>query len=411
MQVSDAFDIFQGNVDADAGHVRKARHRRDIFSGAFKKLTDVTEVIPSGSLARGTQLDPIHDVDLIVVFDAVAHPDWGRMGSSAEAALTYAQAQVRALLGDQSSIVKKVVGETKLRNHVIKCFLDPEFMANDPDFKGSFAVEVMPALRSGDALLVPERKNEDWQTVDPEWLIAEVRRRQERWRYFVRMIRVVKFWTHHVESGMKPLAAEVLALKCLPDALADLSRPVALQRFFTAASSAVMLAVTDPAGHCGEIQPDLPRIQVHDLLKEAADIAAIALAWEQQGEDHKAICYWRTIFGEAFPVPPGGCPGFGREDGGDGGGDPSPGNGGAGRDHTPRSDEHDSSGSPIAEGSGSRHRSGGPRDGADSPRTDDPPGGDSPGDGRDGGDRHPPPPGIPFVPPSPARPVRDIPQG
>src|ERR1700722_7176802 len=64
MLVDEAFDIFQKKVDADSWYVRKARHRRDLFGTAFKRLDDVIDVIPSGSLARGTQLNPINDVDL-----------------------------------------------------------------------------------------------------------------------------------------------------------------------------------------------------------------------------------------------------------------------------------------------------------------------------------------------------------
>jgi len=305
MHPDDAFDKFQDKVNANALHVWKARHRRNIFGDAFEPLEDVTEVIPSGSLARGTQLDPIHDVDLILVFDRTAHLDWGEDGDSAEAALGYARERVRALLGDQSSLTRHVVGQTLLRNHVVKCFLDPRFLAEDEGFKGMFAVEVMPAVREDSALLVPERKRHHWQKADPEWLISEVRRRQERWEYFVRMIRVIKFWTRHVDAGIKPLAAEVLALKCLPDLPAsELSRSVALLRFFTAAAVAVMLPITDPAGYCGEIQPDLKRTKASDLLREAEDIAAVAVSWEKQREYHKAICSWRTIFGPDFPMPP-----------------------------------------------------------------------------------------------------------
>jgi hypothetical protein len=150
MHVDDAFDIFQRKVDADPSHVRKARHRRNIFDKAFGTLEDVVRAIPSGSLARGTQLDPIHDVDLIVLFENAAHSDWGPGDDdSAEAALIYTQKRVDALLGKQSSFPRHVVGDTLLRNHVVKCFLDLRFLAEDETFKGSFAVEVMPALRDG----------------------------------------------------------------------------------------------------------------------------------------------------------------------------------------------------------------------------------------------------------------------
>jgi hypothetical protein len=186
VHTDDAFDIFQGKVDADAYHVLKARHRRNIFGDALRTREDVTEAIPSGSLARGTQLDPIHDVDLIAVFDKTAHPGWGEEGDSAGQALSYTQEQVRALLGDWSSLTRHVVGQTLLRNHVVKCFLEPRFLAEDKGFSGWFAVEVMPALRDpkDGVLLIPERKNDRWQKADPEWLIAAVRHRQERWGLF-----------------------------------------------------------------------------------------------------------------------------------------------------------------------------------------------------------------------------------
>ena len=69
MSVTDAFKTFQDVVNADIPHVREARTRRDLFKGAFGAEVDVKEVIASGSLARGTHKDPIHDVDVIVVFD------------------------------------------------------------------------------------------------------------------------------------------------------------------------------------------------------------------------------------------------------------------------------------------------------------------------------------------------------
>lgn len=61
MSVTDAFKTFQDVVNADITQVREARTRRDLFKGAFGAEVDVKEVIASGSLARGTHKDPIHD--------------------------------------------------------------------------------------------------------------------------------------------------------------------------------------------------------------------------------------------------------------------------------------------------------------------------------------------------------------
>ncbi len=169
MQVGTAFGQFQTIVNADPVSVAEARRRRNLFRDAFTPLPDVAEVIASGSLARATQLDPIHDVDLIVVFAPDPHPDWGVAGDSADDALTYVAKLVMSTLGATNGTVATEVRLTSKRNHVVKCFLD------DPKAENPFAVEVAAALRQSDgSLLLPERHNSRWITADPEYLITQV---------------------------------------------------------------------------------------------------------------------------------------------------------------------------------------------------------------------------------------------
>jgi hypothetical protein len=294
-----AFDQFQTLVNADPSHVKDARTRRDVFCGAFRTLPDCTEQLPSGSLARGTQRDPIHDVDLIMVFDAEQHLDWDTGAGSAEVALEYVRGQVTDLLGVTRGSHARKVRHTLLRNHVVKCFLD------DPDDPDAFAVEVMPALRVAGGLRVPERKHNRWATVNPEYLMAAVAVRHAEWNKFAPMVRVIKAWKDHFGLDMKSLVAEILVLERLPSpgAFEELTRQVALQRFFTAAAAAVMNGVHDPAGLCGEIQPNLDRAAVRARLLESADLAARAVAAEGRGDHVHALRLWRAVFGPDFPLP------------------------------------------------------------------------------------------------------------
>ena len=95
MAPDDGFRSFSHAIESDPLGVLLAKWQRDKFIGKLKQLPDVVEVIPSGSLTRGTQIGRIHDVDLIVVFDKDAHPDFGRGGpESAQAAMTYLQAKL-----------------------------------------------------------------------------------------------------------------------------------------------------------------------------------------------------------------------------------------------------------------------------------------------------------------------------
>lgn len=309
MRPDTAFNTHQTVVNAAPESVQEARRRRNVVCDAFGKQPDVAETIPSGSLARGTQRDPIHDVDLIIVFRQKDHPDWDTGNGSAEAALEYVRSQVTDLLGVTAGTFAQEVRLTHLRNHVVKCFLD------DPEDDDAFTVEVMPALRRpGGGLRIPERSNEaGWVTADPEFLLSEVAVRHREWRFFAPMVRAIKKWKDVANLDMKSLTAEVLTLNCMPAPQPGqvLSRQAALQRFFTAAASAVMDGVTDPAGWCGEIQPGLDRAAARAALREAADVAARAVAAEQRGDHDAAVCLWRSVFGPDFPEPPGGCPAAG----------------------------------------------------------------------------------------------------
>jgi hypothetical protein len=302
MQVSTAFGYFQTTVNAEPAAVTEGRRRRDLFREALDPLDDVVRVIPSGSLARGTQLDPIHDVDLLIEFAATEHPDWGQPGESADAALTFLADQIMRQLGATSGAVGREVRLTRKRNHVVKCFLD------DPEGENPFAVEVAAALRwDDDSLLLPERHNSQWISANPEYLIAEVAGRQGAWSDFVPLVRELKWWKKASGLDMKNLVMEVLALRCLPDG----DRADALARFFTAAASDVMSGVHDPAGYCGEIQPGLDREKARESMLAAAELANQALA-AADNPDH-AVCLWRQVFGPEFPEPPAGCAGSDRK--------------------------------------------------------------------------------------------------
>ena len=168
MSVNDAFKAFQGVVNADINAVREARARRDLFKEAFGPLPDVEEVIPSGSLARGTQKDPIRDVDVIIVFNGGDHPDWGEPGTSAKDALDYTREHVHGLLGATDGAHAQEVRLARWRNHAVKCFLD------DPDDPDAFTVDAMPALRRDGKLLIPQALSEEWVDANPEYLITAV---------------------------------------------------------------------------------------------------------------------------------------------------------------------------------------------------------------------------------------------
>jgi hypothetical protein len=295
--IDSAFDSYQKFVNADPAQVRLARERRDVFKRAFRGENDVAEVFGSGSLARSTQLKPVHDVDLIVVYDHAEHPRWGQAGDSAADSLQRAQAQVMALLGISNGTVAQLVRETRAagRNRSVKCFIDP------PDADDAFTVDVMPALRLGSGhLVLPAARDGRWDEADPEYLTGEVAARQRQWPYFREIVRVLKDWRLDQGLEVKSLVMEVLALECLTGTG---SRPVALRDFFTAAAVEVMYGVEDPAKLCGSIQPDLDAAGLSAALGRARDAASLACVAADAGDVDTAKNFWRQVFGEDFPAP------------------------------------------------------------------------------------------------------------
>lgn len=300
MSVESGFDDLHSEVDADMPAVREARRRRDVFRAALGGLEEVKEVIPSGSLARGTHKDPIHDVDLLVVYEDDAHPGWHNSeenDDTAGEALEHARTSVKELIG-RNGTEGEEVRHTLLRNHSVKCFLD------DPDDPGAFTVDVTPALRRSEGgFWIPESLSDIWVPSDPEHLMKLVADRHAEWPLFAKLVRVLKRWNSDHGGLMKSLVIELLAL----DHLDGEDRPCALSTFFTAAAAAVQEPVCDPADLCGEVQPDLDRDAAEEKLGEAAELAweAVDLAGRRKGA--QAMCKWREIFGDIFPEPPGGC--------------------------------------------------------------------------------------------------------
>lgn len=297
VSVDSGFNELQRHVDVPKDVMDCARKRRGVFCAVLPHAEDVTKVRPSGSLKRGTRKDPLHDVDLIVIFSAGMHPQWGQPGPSAEDALRRTQHLAGELLGPSAGQTE-VVRHTRIQNHAVKCFLDDP---NDPD---AFTVDLTPALvRAEGGFWIPQRDDARWVPTNPQVLEDAVAERHSEWRQFAKLVRALKRWNADNGEVMKSLVVEVLALHHLPVA----ERPVALARFFTAASNAIWSPIVDPAGLCGEIQPDLDRAAAHAALMTAAEPAWQAVNDAARGEEQAAMCGWRQVFGDIYPEPEGGC--------------------------------------------------------------------------------------------------------
>jgi predicted nucleotidyltransferase len=312
--LEDDFRRFEEEIKTDPVAVLLARWRRDEITKALMTCPDVEEVIPSGSLARGTHVGPIHDIDLVVVFKADKHPpDWGRIGTSAEEALTHLRAEIEEKMLAGRGSQSRLVHSAGLRNHVVKCELDPSLGPLDAVIPGAPPVDIMPAIRQGDHLRVPERENRRWIDVDPERLINMVAARQRQWSNFKQVVRMVKVWADHHDIRMNNLAVEVLVLEYCPrpGLFESLSCSDAVASFFERAASKKIWRLEDPAGHCGEIDPHMDYAALRRALDESKKLAQRAVSAEHAWKDpHQTVDghprpedLWREIFGPKFARP------------------------------------------------------------------------------------------------------------
>ena len=236
-------------------------------------------------------------MDLIAVFDPKAHPGWGQAGPSALESLEHTRGLITDVLGANGSGEVRL---TRLQNHSVKSFLD------DPQDPHAFTVDVTPAIvRAEGGWWIPEQRSAQWVASNPRVLIDRVATRHEEWNQFAKLVRVLKRWNADHGEHMKSLVVEVLALELLP--VGD--RPDSLSKFFTAAGEKIWYPVCDPAGLCGEIQPDIDKTAAYAALSSAADTAARAIEAAAREETRSAMCHWNQVFGAIYPEPPGGCGG------------------------------------------------------------------------------------------------------
>lgn len=315
MESDDGFRSFSEAIASDPIGVLLAKWRRDVFIRKLKRLPDVVDVIPSGSLTRGTQTGTIRDVDLIVVFDSAQHPDYGIAGESgeaaesAQAAITHLENGLLEQLHPWRGATGGLLRETEQRRHVVKY---------QGDWAGPFReiipsappVDVMPAVRKGSHLLIPERGT-GWIDVDPELLIRQVEQRQREWKYFKEVVGMVKAWARLNHLKMKNLAIEVMVLKYCPRPgfFETLSVGEAVARLFEAAAKARITSLKDPAGRCGEIDPHINFGKLCSALDRAAVLSRLAMDAEHLWKNrHHAVedvihpdVFWRELFGKKYP--------------------------------------------------------------------------------------------------------------
>src|SRR5829696_2891456 len=101
LSISELFDKARRRIAVPDEVLKKARERRDRIRGVVAEEFAVLRTFSSGSLAHGTQNDPLNDADAGVVLDRRVYDDLGPDGKGPCAIVEEVRAIIRERLKEE----------------------------------------------------------------------------------------------------------------------------------------------------------------------------------------------------------------------------------------------------------------------------------------------------------------------
>lgn len=240
----------------------------------------IVDVRAIGSIDRQTIIRPIHDIDLMAVFDPETFTFAFRFFGS-RPFIT----RVRNALSDSSATI---IGT---RGQAVRFFYTTGPMVD--------VAPVFPKRNGGYAL---PNGRDGWLTTDPDvhkrWINDENARLHFKLKPFARLM---KRWNRVHSERLSSFHIEVMIAN-LFGSLGSNSRAAAAL-FFEDGSR--HLHSSDPAGHSGDLAAGFTWDQqkaIHRSFESAKERADRAIAAESVGNHAEAMRLWRLVFGDEFPT-------------------------------------------------------------------------------------------------------------
>lgn len=294
-------------ADEFRAQARRLRERLETYLDEHPDFT-LRKMLLSGSLAKGTALRTINDIDVACYISGADAP------SDVPALLNYLAERLRkAFPNFQPDQVK------------------PQTYSVTVSFRGTgLDVDVVPILYAGDpnwyGNLVSQDDGSFLKTSIPRHLDFARKRKTNSPTHFAQVVRLLKFWTRRMKAErdgfrFKSFMVELI-LAHLADQGLDLSDyPEALQHFFTylarsnlaekiaftdyyprskVGSFAEPVQIIDPVNELNNVSKLYSRGQADIIIAaalDAGDAIDAALAAPTKGE---TVRYWQKVFGPSF---------------------------------------------------------------------------------------------------------------
>ncbi len=297
MTESEAFEQFHEELKLDPDELAFARGFPDEIQAALAiEGVVVAYSFLQGSLARGTMVSPLKDVDMVVSLDreAYRHLLDDPLGSD-KAMDLFQDALERQLRGKYPNLV---FGERKAHA------LSIELGDGDPSF------DLVPAFETtsdDDDVLIADRNDRRWERSNTRELTRVVATANQK--VGGKLIHVVRMVKHAVRTklheGFPGLAVESLAIPAIDT---QMGYAEACLRVFEEGASRLGRTIIDPTGR-DDLAPKIDAIEpgfTHNAKQwfesEAAD-ARRAHERAVDGDHDEAVVWWFRVFGSPFSSP------------------------------------------------------------------------------------------------------------
>ncbi|HAJ59064.1 MAG TPA: hypothetical protein DCP31_07220 [Cyanobacteria bacterium UBA8543] len=323
-----AFDKFRKDtVDLDPNVTKVARASRDYLFAQLKTLAQNNSDFPRlggsylsfGSFARKTKIQPLDDIDVLVLLngrgtEVVASPnssftDWLKIKDlSAPLAIFpdgYGYVNSTKILNRIKSYLSSV---TNYKNAEIKKTMQAVTLSLK---SYDWVFDIVPAVPvDGGAgktahYIIPDGIG-NWIRTDPRIdseQITEVN--SEHNGKFLPLIRLLKYWNRRTHKPrLSSYYFETLAIKVFQSANKITDFPSAIKYFFDNCPLQIRFSCPDPKGLGPALDASVDQAtkeKVINSMYEASTFAGYALMYEAKSNHEDAIYWWQRIFGSEFP--------------------------------------------------------------------------------------------------------------
>lgn len=336
--VNSAFEEFRKNyVDLDSALTHKARSSRDYLFKQIRSLSLKTSDFPAlcrsepkfiqfGSFARKTKINPLDDIDFLVLLDA------SNCRFEPDRSLTYTYDLVVTRLNPLeipplwrfTNEDRCIVNSTKVLNGIKRGLFQVENYKKADNSKKKEVVsldllsypwnfDIVPAIeiqreQSSTCFLIPNGYGQ-WIPADPR--IDRERTtaiNQQHNSNFLPILRLLKYWNSIATNRraklpsyyFENLAIEVFRSKSPPIA----SYQDGISYFFDHCPHYLNQAFPDPKGLNGNLDASIDhwtKYKITESMRNCYKITCQADFYESVGNHQLAIDSWKQIFGWSFP--------------------------------------------------------------------------------------------------------------